>query len=49
MPGISNLEIQALARYKSGAMVKCYGHAGQAPVLAAAREKLEKAINRICL
>ncbi|MDR1279137.1 MAG: site-specific integrase [Treponema sp.] len=45
LAGISDLEIQALARHKSGAMMERYSHAGQVLDFAAAREKLEKAIN----
>jgi integrase len=42
--GISDLEIQALAGHKSGAMMERYSHASQMLDFAAAREKLEKAI-----
>jgi integrase len=42
--GISDLEIQALAGHKSGAMMERYSHAAQVLDFAAAREKLEKAI-----
>jgi len=38
------LEIQALARHKSGAMMERYSHASQVIDFNAAREKLEKAI-----
>jgi integrase len=44
LAGISDLEIQALARHKSGAMMERYSHAAQVLDFAAAREKLEKAI-----
>ena len=44
LAGISDLEIQALARHKSGAMMDRYSHAAQVLDYAAAREKLEKAI-----
>jgi integrase len=44
LAGISDLEIQALARHKSGAMMERYSHASQVLDFAAAREKLEKAI-----
>jgi integrase len=42
--GITDLEIQALARHKSGAMMERYSHAGQVLDFASAREKLEKAV-----
>ncbi|MDR2403251.1 MAG: tyrosine-type recombinase/integrase [Spirochaetaceae bacterium] len=44
LAGISDLEIQALARHKSAAMMERYSHASQVLDFAAAREKLEKAI-----
>jgi integrase len=44
LAGISDLEIQALARHKSGAMMERYSHASQVLDFQAAREKLEKAI-----
>jgi integrase len=44
LAGISDLEIQALARHKSGAMTERYSHASQVLDFAAAREKLEKAV-----
>jgi integrase len=44
LAGISDLEIQALARHKSVAMMERYSHASQVLDFAAAREKLEKAI-----
>jgi integrase len=43
--GISDMEIRALAGHKSGAMMERYSHASQVLDFAAAREKLEKAIN----
>lgn len=42
--GLSLLEIQTLARHKSGAMTERYTHAGQVLDFASAKEKLEKAI-----
>jgi integrase len=44
LAGISDLEIQALARHKSGAMMERYSHASQVLDFAGAREKLEKAV-----
>jgi integrase len=44
LAGISDLEIQALARHKSTAMMERYSHASQVLDFAAAREKLERAI-----
>jgi integrase len=44
LAGISDLEIQALARHKSGAMMERYSHASQVLDFTAAREKLEKVI-----
>jgi integrase len=44
LAGISDFEIQALARHKSGAMMDRYSHASQVLDFQAAREKLEKAI-----
>ncbi|MDR1618462.1 MAG: tyrosine-type recombinase/integrase [Treponema sp.] len=43
LAGISDLEIQALARHKSAAMMERYSHASQVLDFTAAREKLEKA------
>jgi integrase len=43
--GISDMEIRALAGHKSGAVMERYTHATQILDFAAAREKLEKAIN----
>jgi integrase len=44
LAGISDLEIQALAGHKSGAMMENYSHAAQVLDFVAAREKLEKAV-----
>ena len=44
LAGISDLEIQALARHKSGAMMERYSHASQVLDFTAAREKPERAI-----
>jgi integrase len=44
LAGITDLEIQALAGHKSGAMMENYSHAGQVLDFTAAREKLEKAV-----
>jgi integrase len=44
LAGISDLEIQALARHKSGAMMERYSHAAQLLDFAAAREKISRAI-----
>jgi len=44
LAGISDFEIQALARHKSGAMMERYSHASQVIDFNAAREKIEKAI-----
>jgi integrase len=44
LAGISDMEIQALAGHKSGAMMERYSHASQVLDYAAAREKLEKAV-----
>jgi integrase len=44
LAGLSDLEIQAMARHKSGAMMERYSHANQVLDFAAAREKLEKAV-----
>jgi integrase len=44
LAGISDMEIQALAGHKSGAMMSRYSHAAQVLDFTAAREKLEKAI-----
>jgi integrase len=46
LAGISDLEIQALARHKSGAMMERYSHAGQVLDLAALREKIEGGVTR---
>jgi integrase len=47
LAGISDLEIQALARHKTGAMMERYSHASQVLDFAVAREKLEKAIGDV--
>jgi integrase len=47
LAGISDLEIQALARHKSAAMMERYSHASQVLDFAGAREKLEKAIGEV--
>jgi integrase len=47
LAGISDLEIQALAGHKSGAMMENYSHAAQVLDFAAAREKLEKAVGGV--
>jgi integrase len=44
LAGITDLEIQALAGHKSGAMMENYSHAAQVLDFATAREKLEKAV-----
>jgi integrase len=44
LAGITDLEIQALAGHKSGAMMEHYSHAGQVLDFTSAREKLERAI-----
>jgi integrase len=44
LAGITDLEIQALAGHRSGAMMENYSHAAQVLDFAAAREKLEKAV-----
>jgi integrase len=44
LAGMTDLEIQALAGHKSGAMMERYSHASQVLDFAAAREKLERAI-----
>ena len=44
LAGITDLEIQALAGHKSGAMMEQYSHASQVLDFTAAREKLENAI-----
>jgi integrase len=44
LAGITDLEIQALAGHKVGAMMDRYSHAGQVLDFASARDKLEKAI-----
>jgi integrase len=44
LAGITDLEIQALAGHKSGAMMERYSHAGQVLDFVTAREKLEKAV-----
>jgi len=45
LAGITDLEIQALAGHKSGAMMENYSHAAQVLDFVSAREKLEKTIN----
>jgi integrase len=45
--GISDVEIQALAGHRSGAMMERYSHASQVLDFAAAREKLERAIGKV--
>jgi integrase len=45
LAGISDLEIQALARHKSGAMMERYSHAAQVLDFSSAKEKLEKAVS----
>jgi integrase len=44
LAGITDLEIQALAGHRSGAMMERYSHAAQVINYTAAREKLEKAV-----
>jgi integrase len=44
LAGIADVEIQALAGHRSGAMMERYSHAGQVLDFAAAREKLEKIV-----
>jgi integrase len=44
LAGITDLEIQALAGHRSGAMMERYSHASQVLDFTAAREKLEKAV-----
>jgi integrase len=44
LAGITDLEIQALAGHKSGAMMDSYSHAAQVLDFASAREKLEKVV-----
>jgi len=44
LAGISDLEIQAMAGHKSGAMMENYSHAAQVLDFAKAKEKLEKAV-----
>jgi integrase len=44
LAGMANIEIQALAGHKSGAMMERYSHASQAMDFKAVLEKLEKAI-----
>jgi hypothetical protein len=44
--GITDIEIQALAGHKSGAMMEHYSHPAQVLDSAAAREKLEKVRGR---
>jgi integrase len=46
LAGISDLEIQALAGHKSGAMMDRYSHAGQVLDFNAARERMEKAVGQ---
>jgi integrase len=45
MAGISDMEIQALARHKSGAMMERYSHSSQVIDFNSAREKLENAVD----
>jgi integrase len=44
LAGITDLEIQALAGHKSGAIMEKYSHAAQVLDFTAAREKLERAV-----
>jgi integrase len=44
LAGITDLEIQALAGHRSGAMMENYSHAGQVLDFTAAREKFERAV-----
>jgi integrase len=44
LAGISDMEIQALAGHRSGAMMERYSHASQVLDFAAARGKLERAV-----
>jgi integrase len=44
LAGITDLEIQALAGHRSGAMMENYSHAAQVLDFTAAREKLERAV-----
>ena len=44
LAGITDIEIRALARHKSVAMMERYSHAAQVLDFAAAREKLERAV-----
>jgi integrase len=44
LAGLTDLEIQTLARHKSGAMMERYSHASQVLDFSAMREKLEKAV-----
>jgi integrase len=44
LAGLTDMEIQALAGHKSGAMMSRYSHASQVLVFTAAREKLEKIV-----
>jgi integrase len=44
--GISDIEIQALARHKSGAMMERYSHAAQVLDFSSAKEKLERAVTK---
>jgi integrase len=44
LAGISDMEIQALAGHKGGAMMERYSHASQVLDFSAMREKLEKAV-----
>jgi integrase len=41
LAGLSDIEIQAMAGHKSGAMMERYSHAAQVLDFAAAREKME--------
>jgi integrase len=45
LAGITDLEIQALAGHRSGAMMEHYSHAAQVLDFEAAREKLEKVVD----
>jgi integrase len=46
LAGISDFEIQALARHKSGAMMDRYSHAAQVLDFSSAKEKLETAVTK---
>jgi integrase len=45
LAGIADMEIQALTGHRSGVMMERYSHVSQVLDFAAAREKLEKALN----